>query len=373
MDFEPSEEQQMLREAVADLLTKTYDIETIRKTADTDLGFREDIWNGLAEMGIQGLPFAEEVGGAGAGVEEVSTVMTAVGKALAPEPLLDAVYIPGGIIDRAGSDDQRQQYIPGLADGSTKAAFAHAEAGDRWPTHAVATTASGSGDAYTITGTKTLVAAGDVADVLVVSARDGGDVALFLVDATGNGVTRSGYRTHDDRRGAQITFDSAPATRLPGDATAALEWADVAKQTWQCAEAVGALESALHLTTEYLKQRKQFGVPLAKFQTLTQRAADMYVLLELASSMSLYATMSLDAGVDPTAATRTKLQICRASRKIGQEAIQMHGGIGMTKEYPVGHYVSRLVAIEHTLGGAEEHLALLADGVADYKSVSLVD
>ncbi len=188
-------------------------------------------------------------------------------------------------------------------------------------------------------------------------------VGLFLVDAGASGLTRTAYATHDGLRAAQVELSDTPAEPLGegGDASSAIESAQIRAQAALCAEAVGAMEEALRLTTEYLKTRKQFGVPIAKFQTLTHRAADMYVLLELARSMSLYATMSLaDGTVDPVVASRAKLQIGRSARTIGQEAIQMHGGIGMTAEYPVGHYVSRLTAIEHTLGGSDDHLRVLA-------------
>jgi alkylation response protein AidB-like acyl-CoA dehydrogenase len=217
---------------------------------------------------------------------------------------------------------------------------------------------------------------GDCADLLVVSARlpDGGGVGLFVVDADTDGVARRTYATHDGLRGAQLDLERVAAEPLGngGDAAQAIVAANVPDQAALCAEAVGAMAEALRLTTGYLKTRKQFGVPLAKFQTLTHRAADMYVALELAHSMSLYATMSLADGViDPVIASRAKLQISRAARLIGQEAIQLHGGIGMTAEYPVGHYVSRLIAIEHILGGGYEHLRVLTDNVANYKMPTL--
>jgi alkylation response protein AidB-like acyl-CoA dehydrogenase len=371
MDFELNEEQAMLRDTAHDVLTKFYDIEKLREVTATDLGWSRDVWKSLAEIGILGLPFSEEDGGMGAGPEEVAAVLGEIGRSLAPEPVLDAVFVPGGLIAETGSAEQRAQYLPQLASGELLAAFAHTEPGDRWPNAAVGTTATASGDGYTITGRKNPVLHGDCADVLVVTARVDGEVGLFLVDAQDNGVTRTAFRTHDLRRGAQIEFQDASATRLAdGDVAAALVRSEVVTQIALCAEAVGAMEESLRFTTEYLKQRKQFGVPLAKFQTLTQRAADMYVLLEQARSMSLYATVTLaDGDVDPIVASRAKLQICRSARKIGQEAIQMHGGIGITAEYPVGHYVSRLLAIEHTLGGASEHLRTLSNQIADYDKI----
>ena len=263
-----------------------------------------------------------------------------------------------------------------MAEGTTFLAFADQEPGIRWPATERATAAAQVDGGWTITGIKNPVGHGATADILVVSAAlPGGGVGLFLVKSDASGLVRKSYATHDGLRGAQIEFTDTPAEALGegGDVAALIQAAQIREQAALCAEAVGAMEEALRLTTEYLKTRKQFGVPLAKFQTLTHRAADLYVSLELARSMSLYATMSLaDGVVDPVIASRVKLQIGRSARLIGQEAIQMHGGIGMTAEYPVGHYVSRLVAIEHTLGSTEDHLRVLAAGVADHEMVSVV-
>ncbi|NLU85001.1 acyl-CoA dehydrogenase family protein [Rhodococcus sp. HNM0569] len=368
MNFELDTEQDLLRKTVRDVLGRAYDAETRAQVAETEEGFKPDVWNQLAELGVLGLPFAEEHGGMAAGPVETMAVMTEIGRALAPEPLLDAVLTPGGLVDALGSDAQRAAILPGLAEGTRKLAFAHDEPGRRWPDTAVATTATQADGQWRLTGTKNPVRAGDAADAFVVSAAlpDGG-VGLFVVDAAASGVTRTAFHTVDARRGAQVELADAPAEVLGdgGDAAAAIEAAQVRAQAALCAEAVGLMGEALRLTTEYLKQRKQFGAPLARFQALTHRAADMYVALELATSMSLYATMALaDGTVDPTIASRAKLQVGRSARLVGQEAIQMHGGIGMTAEYPVGHYVSRLTAIEHTLGSSEDHVRTLARAVA---------
>jgi hypothetical protein len=224
-----------------------------------------------------------------------------------------------------------------------------------------------------LSGRKNPVLASDSANTLVVSAAlPGGGIGLFLVDA--EAVARHAYPTFDGQRGAQIDLDSAPAEPLGDavDASGAIRDAVVRIQSALCSEAVGAMEEALRLTTDYLKTRKQFGVTLSKFQALTQRAADMYVSLELASSMSLYAAMSIaDGNLDPVVAARAKLQIGRSGRHISQEAIQLHGGIGMTAEYPVGHYAARLTGIDHTLGSSQDQLHVLIDQVADYDVVTL--
>ncbi|SDE38283.1 acyl-CoA dehydrogenase family protein [Rhodococcus tukisamuensis] len=375
MDFELNDEQGMLRDTTRELLGRSYDAEKRNAVIATDLGWSQDVWKNFAEIGLLGLPFAEADGGMGAGPVETMAVMNEIGRSLAPEPYLDAVLVPGGLIAEVGSAEQRAAVLPTLSEGGILLAFAHDEPGTRWPAAAVSTTATPKGDGWILNGRKNPVLHGDCADILVVSAAlpDGG-VGLFLVNVDADGVTRTKYATHDGLRGAQVDLVEAPAKALGdgSDASAAITAAQVRAQAALCAEAVGAMSEALRLTTEYLKQRKQFGVPLAKFQTLTQRAADMYVRLELASSMSLYATMSLaDGVVDPIVASRAKLQIGRVAREIGAEAIQMHGGIGMTAEYPVGHYVSRLIAIDHTLGSADDHLRVLAGQVASYDKVDI--
>ncbi len=375
MDFELNEEQKLLRDTTREVLTRAYDTEKRNKIVAGELGWSTGVWKQLAEVGLLGLTFSEEDGGMDAGPVEIMAVMTEVGRRLAPEPILDAVLVPGGLISELGSAEQRSRLLPPVAEGSSMLAFAHNESGSRWPNIEVATTATEDGGSWSINGVKNPVPHGGSADVIVVSAAlPTGGTGLFVVDADATGLTRKSYATHDGQRAAQIEFVDVAAEPLgtAENAAAAITGAEVRAQAALCAEAIGAMEEALRLTTDYLKARKQFGVPLAKFQALTFRAADMYVLLELARSMSLYATMSLaDGNVDPTIASRAKLQISRSGRKIGQEAIQLHGGIGVTAEYPVGHYTSRLVAIEHTLGGADEHLRILASKVADHDLIGI--
>ncbi|MFE3022855.1 acyl-CoA dehydrogenase family protein [Nocardia tengchongensis] len=373
MDFELTDEQVMLRDTVRDLLGRAYDPETRLKVIDTDLGWNRDVWRQLAELGVLGLAFDEEDGGVGAGPVETMVVMEEIGRRNAPEPYLDAVLVPGGLVARVGTAEQRQRVLPALAGGETLLAFAHDEPGTRWPATELATTAVLDGDTYRITGVKNPVPHGDCADQLVVSAAlPGGGVGLFLIAADAEGLTRTPFRTFDGRRGAQLDFASAAAELLGdgGDARAAVTAVEVAAQASLCAESLGAMEEAMRLTTDYLKTRKQFGVTLSKFQTLTQRAANMYVSLELARSMSLYATAAVaDGSADQVAASRARLQVGRSARHIGQESIQMHGGIGITTEYPVSHYVARLTAIARTLGSDLEHLRVLTDRVGEYNLV----
>jgi alkylation response protein AidB-like acyl-CoA dehydrogenase len=369
MDFQLSDEQLLLRDTTRDLLSRSYDSESRNKIIGTDLGWNRDVWSQLADTGILGLGFDP----AEAGQIEVMVLLTEVGRRLAPEPIVHAALGPGAIIAEVGSDAQKE-LLEEVAAGQRLLAFAHLEPGMRAAsTNGVATTAVQQGDSWLVSGRKNPVLAGDSADTLVVSARLPDDgIGLFLVE--GEAVSRHPYRTFDGQRGAQIELDQTPGEPLGDavDASAAIRNAVVRIQSALCAEAVGAMEEALRLTTDYLKTRKQFGVTLNTFQTLTQRAADMYVSLELARSMNLYAAMSIaDGNLDPVVAARAKLQIGRSGRHIGQEAIQLHGGIGMAAEYPVGHYAARLTAIEHTFGSSQDQLQLLVDQVGDYDIVTL--
>ncbi|WP_280340197.1 acyl-CoA dehydrogenase family protein [Nocardia neocaledoniensis] len=370
MDLQLTEEQTMLRDTVRELLHRSYDSEALTKIGDTDLGWNRTVWKQLADLGVLGLTIDEDDGGVGAGPVEAMLVQEELGRALAPEPVLDAVVVPAELLRLTGSAEQRSRLLPALAAGETLLAFAHDEPGQRWPSTELTTAANAQGDAYTLSGVKNPVLRGDCADELIVSAvLPGGGVGLLLVDPNGAGVRKTAYRTFDGRRAAQFEFDGAPGELL-GDTVDAAEQIALAQghaQVALCAEAVGAMEIALTLTAEYLRTRKQFGVTLSKFQTLTQRAADCYVSLELARSMSLFATAALaDGGNDPVVASRARLQVGRSAEHIGREAIQMHGGIGVTAEYPVSHYVARLTAIGQTLGGALEHRRVLADRVGDY-------
>ncbi|ORB29410.1 acyl-CoA dehydrogenase family protein [Mycolicibacterium parafortuitum] len=368
MDFQFSEEQVLLRDTTRDMLSRKYDPESRLKTIDSELGWSRDVWKQLAEVGVLGLGFDEDAGGQ----IEVLVVLTEIGRRLAPEPVLHAALGPGALIAEAGTEQQRA-LLDEVAGGERLLAFAHLEPGMRLPTATVATKAVRDGDSWTVSGTKNPVPAGDCADTLVVSAQlpDGG-TGLFLVDAAA--TRRTPFRTFDGQRGAQIDFDSVAAEPLgeAADSSEAISRALVRISSGLCAEALGAMEEALRLTSEYLTQRKQFGVTLSKFQTLTQRAADMYVSLELARSMTFYAAMSVaDDNLDTTIAARAKLQIGRSGRHIAQESIQLHGGIGVTAEYPISHYAARLTAIDRTLGSAQDQLHVLIDHLGDYEVVAL--
>jgi alkylation response protein AidB-like acyl-CoA dehydrogenase len=373
VNFDYDSEQNDLRDAVRGLLARAYsDSEARRAVVKADPGFDEKTWSRLAEMGLLGLPFAEEDGGMGAGPVEVAIVAEEIGRVLAPEPFIETVVLAGGLVAAVGTAEQKGEVLGGIAEGTTIAVFAHAEPGTRWTPTASGVTATQSGDGWTLTGVKEPVPSGARADVLVVSAAVDGGTGLFLVQGDASGLTRTGYRTHDGTRAANIRFEGTPAVALGsgGDQTAAIEKALSVARIAYGHEALGAMDTALRTTTEYLKTRKQFGVTLNKFQALTFRAADMYVSLELARSLALWASMVQEAGGDVVqAADRARLQVSRASRHIGKEAIQLHGGIGVTAEYSVGHYTSRLTAIDHLLGDGDWALSRLAENVGSYETV----
>ena len=365
MNFDLTDEQQLLADTTRDVLSG-YDTEKRNKVVDSESGWSREVWGQLAEIGILGLGFDED-----SGPTEVMVVMTEIGRRLAPEPVAEAALIPGAVIAEHGSDEQRA-LLDEVAAGQRLLAFAHTEPGRRGATE-LTTHATEQGGAWTLTGRKNPVLAGDSADTLIVTAAlPGGGSGLFLVDAAN--VTRHGYRTFDGKRGAEVALDNAAAQPLGagGDATEAIEAAVIRFQSALCAEAVGAMDESLKLTTEYLKSRKQFGVPLKTFQTLTQRAADMYVSVELARSMNYYLAVSVaDGRFDPMVAARAKLQIARSGKHIAEEAIQMHGGIGVTAEYPIAHYAARLTAIEQTFGSATDQLRYLVGQVGSYGTAVL--
>lgn len=358
MDFTLDGEQTALRDAVRGLL-KTYDAEHRRQVVGQDPGYDEKMWARLAEMGVLGLPFSEDDGGMGAGPVEVSVVAEEIGRVIAPEPFVESVVLAGGLVAARGSDAQRQEILGQLSSGDLVLAFAWSD-----PT-------GGEGgvsvDGDTLSGVKEPVLNGGRADQLVVFAEG----QLFLVDASA--TERASYPTFDGGRAARIRFHDTPATPLGegGDAAEATKDVIAAATVAYCHEALGAMDSALSQTTAYLTTRKQFGVSLNRFQALTFRAADMYTSLELTRSIVMWATLVLADGSSSAerkreAAARAKLQVSRAGRHIGQEAIQLHGGIAMTAEYSVGHLTARLTAIDHLLGDGRQQVRNLSRRLTSY-------
>jgi alkylation response protein AidB-like acyl-CoA dehydrogenase len=373
MDFKYDDEQDALREATRGLLGKAYgDYENRRKAVKEDPGFDEEQWARMAEMGLLGLPFSEEDGGVGAGPVEIGIVCQELGRVIAPEPYLTSVVLAGGLVSAVGTAEQRQEVLGALSAGESVLAFAHDEPGCGWTARAEQVTAAQDGDSWTLTGVKEPVLHGARADVLVVSAAlPGGGTGLFVVGGQ-SAADRTGYPTYDGARAARVSFDGTAATPLgePGlDVTASISTVQDITRVMAANQALGAMQFLLPTTTEYLRNRKQFGVPLSTFQALTFRAADMYVSLELTHSMVDWATMVVAKG-DPVevadAARRVSLQVSTAGRHVGQEAIQLHGGIAMTMEYSVGTYTAHLTALDHLLGDGGHHLRELAGAVTTY-------
>jgi hypothetical protein len=379
MDFKYDDEQDALREAARGLMGKAYgDYENRRRTVAEDPGFDEKQWAKMAEMGLLGLPFSEEDGGVGAGPVEIGIVCQELGRVIAPEPYLTSVVLAGGLVSAVGTPEQRQEVLGALSAGESVLAFAHDEPGRGWTPSAEQVTAAQDGEAWTLTGVKEPVPHGARADVLVVSAAlPGGGTGLFLVE--GGAADRTGYPTYDGTRAAKVTFDGTAATPLgePGlDVTASISTVQDITRVMAANQALGAMQFLLPTTTEYLRSRKQFGVPLSTFQALTFRAADMYVSLELTHSMVDWATMVVAKG-DPVevadAARRVSVQVSTAGRHVGQEAIQLHGGIAMTMEYSVGMVTAHLTALDHLLGDGGHHLRQLAGAVTTYDALDPLD
>ena len=375
MDFDLSEEQRLLKESVDGLLTDAYEFEQRKKYMKEKGGWSKAIWSKLAEQGLLGLPFAEADGGFGAGAVETMIVMEAMGRALVLEPYLATVVIGGGFLRHGGSAAQKQAHIAGIIDGSKTFAFAQLEKNSRYDLHDVATSAKKKGDGWIIDGEKFVVINGENADTLIVTARTKGGqrdrtgISAFLVPANAKGIVKKAYPTQDGLHAADITLTAVEvgADAAIGDSENALPLiervVDEARSA-MCAEAVGAMDESLKTTVEYLKTRKQFGVPIGSFQSLQHRAADMFVALEQARSMSMFATMASDfddARERSTAVAAAKVQIGKSGKFIGQQSIQLHGGIGMTQEAKIGHYFKRLTMIENTFGDTDYHLRRVTD------------
>lgn len=375
MDFTHDDEQEALRDAARGLLARTYgDHEHRRRTVAAEPGFDEDLWQRMAQMGLLALPFAEADGGAGAGPLELGIVCQELGRVNAPEPYLAAVVLAGGLVARAGTAEQRATLLGDLGSGERLLAFAHDEPGRGWGPSAERVTAREAGGGWLLDGTKEPVPHGARAEVLVVSAAlPGGGTGLFLVD--GPAADRTGYPAYDGSRAARVVLDATPARPLgePGaDATAQVAAAQDLARVMAANQALGAMQTALATTTEYLRTRRQFGVTLNHFQALTFRAADLYVSLELTHSLVDWATMVAATGDTDRladAAARVALQAGRAGRHVGQEAIQLHGGIGMTAEHPIGGYAAHLAALEHLLGDAGHQLTRLSGSVLEHGSL----
>jgi pimeloyl-CoA dehydrogenase small subunit len=374
MNFDLTEEQQLLKDSVTRLLADRYGFENRKAFQASPDGWSRDLWRQYGELGLLGVAFSEADGGFGGGPVETMLIQEAFGRSLALEPYLATIVLAGGLIRRGGSAEQRTTLIPAIASGELLLAFAHSERQSGHDLFDVGVSAKKDGGFYVLNGEKGLVLHGGCADKLIVSARKAGErrdktgIGLFLVDAKADGVTRRGYPTQDGMRAAEVTLSNV---RVPAkdelsageDPFPLIERVIDEAIAATSAEAVGAMSEALDMTVDYLKTRKQFGVPIGSFQALQHRASDMVVALEQARSMMMLATMMAGenkAGERAKAISAAKVQIGRSARSIGQQSIQLHGGIGMTMEYKLGHLFKRLTMIDVLFGDADYHLEKLS-------------
>jgi len=374
MDFEFSDEQRLLKDSVDRLIGPAYDDLTHRKKMQaTTLGFDEALWAKFAELGLLALPFSEEEGGFGGGTVETMIVMEAVGRGLSLEPFLASIILGGNLIRLGATAETRAELVPQIADGSLRLAFAHTERQARYNLHDVTTMARPTSGGYVLEGDKSVVLHGDSANKLIVSARTSGGprdregITLFLVDPATAGFSRRGFPTQDGLRGAAISLGrvEVPESAVLGTVGKGAEFIDQVTDlaiAAICAEAVGAMSSLHDLTLDYLKTRKQFGVTIGSFQVLQHRSVDMFTALEQARSMEYFAAMMAAAATPRerrAAVSAAKVQINNSAHFVGQSAIQMHGGIGMTMEYRAGHYFKRLTMIESAFGDTDHHMRLI--------------
>jgi pimeloyl-CoA dehydrogenase small subunit len=377
MDFDLTEEQRLLRDSVERLLADHYGFDKRRSYLAQPEGWSRGLWAQYAELGLLGLPFPEDYGGFGGGPIEVMLVMEAFGRVLALEPYLATVVLGGTAMRLAGGEEQKASMLPQIAEGELILAFAHGERQSRYDLTDVLTTAKPKGSGWVLDGAKSVVLHGDSAQRLILSARNSGErddpdgITLFLVDAASNGVARRAYPMRDGTRAAEISLSGVEVGEEdvlgePGAAFPIIERVVEAGIAATAAEAVGAMETMQAMTLEYLKTRQQFGRPIGQNQALRHRATEMLMELERGRSMAMLAAMMVE---EPDPAERAhniamaKVGVGQASKFVSQNAIQLHGGIGMTEEYAVGHYFRRCMVIEHTFGDTAHHLSRLAEQV----------
>jgi alkylation response protein AidB-like acyl-CoA dehydrogenase len=373
LNFSFSDEQQMLADTIGRFVEKDYPFETRRRIIETGLGYSPEHWKMFAEMGLLGLTVPSEHGGSAASSVEVMIVMEALGRGLVVEPYASTAVGAVALLTRFGSSNQKKSMLPALNEGQLRLAVAALEPGARFDLWSVSTQAKGNREAgYTLSGKKAVVIDGDSADRLIVSARtaEGRDsesgISLFFVDAAAPGVFVRSFPSLDGHRIAEITLDNVVVG--PGDLICS-EGEGYEPLVWMvdhliaalCAEAVGAMDMLTQMTIEHLRTRQQFGQPLGKFQALQHRAADMVSAVEQARSITLRATAYLDhdnAIERRKAVSAAKAIVGRSARLIGEESVQMHGGMGMTDELPVGHYFKRLTCIDMSWGNVDHHVEL---------------
>jgi alkylation response protein AidB-like acyl-CoA dehydrogenase len=361
MNFELNEDQRMLVDAALGFTRKQSPVARMRKLREDPIGWSPEVWRQMGELGWLGLMFPEALGGVGGSFVDLALVLEQLGTTLVPEPIVASV-VAGIAILAAGDEAQQRAWITPMVEGKSSLALAWAEVDGRYDPAQVATRAAPTSSGYRLTGKKRFVLDGHAATRLVVSARAPGGLALFVVDAGTPGVAVRPVRTLDGRRAALVDLDVEIAAdrRLAGDGLAALTRALDVGAAAACAEGVGVMRAVLAMTTEYLRTREQFGVKIGSFQVLQHRAVDMFIETELAYSASLAAAIHID-GDDPAecaaAVAAAKVQLAESGRYVTQQAIQLHGGIGITDEHDVGLYFKRMLALNAVFGDAEHQVA----------------
>jgi alkylation response protein AidB-like acyl-CoA dehydrogenase len=379
MHFGLTAEQKLLGDTVQRLLAQSYGFDARGKIVRSPEGWSRDLWAKLAEMGLLGLQIPEAHGGMGPAPVETLLTLAAMGRALVVEPYLSSAVIGTALVRELGSPAQQGALLPALAAGEKIVVPAHGEDGARYDLERVATAAARGAKGWVLRGRKAVVSHAPMADLLLVSARTAGEaddasgISLFLVPRDAPGVRLTPYLTIDGQRAAEVVLSdvTVPADALLGEAGAALDGLTAAFDlgvAGLCAEATGALQAALDATIEYTKTRRQFGVPIAKFQALQHRMADMLIHVEQARSMAYLASLRAsdgDARERRRAVSAAKVIVGQACRFVGQQAVQLHGGMGVSDEMPVAHLFKRLLAIELSLGDTEHHLErFIAAGAA---------
>lgn len=368
MNFDLTEERQMLSDTLRRYLSDKYDTATRNTILDSEQGFSSEIWTGLAELGVLGALFSEEDGGFGGGGFDIAVVFEELGRAGVVEPVLDSVVLAGGLLASVGNSAQKA-HLEGLIGGEVQMAFAHGEPQSRYDLSDVQTVAETQDGAVLLTGRKAVVMNAEAADWFIVSAREGGSgrdqngITLFLVPADSDGLTIQGYPLISGGRAAEVTLDGVQVPEsarlgMPGMAFPVIEEAMARACVAQMAECLGAMGAASELTQDYLVTRQQFGRPLATFQALQHRVSDMLIEMEQARSAVINAAGHLDADRQERErqVSAAKTLMGRVGRLIAEESIQMHGGIAMTQEYELAHIAKRIVMSDHRFGDEDWHL-----------------
>jgi len=369
MDFTFNEEQSLIQDQVDQFVQKEYDWETRQALSNSDLGFGEDNWKKFADLGWLGICVSEDSGGFGGSSIESMLIMEAFGKGLVVEPFLETVIMSGGLIDDHGSDEQKSSVLEPAISGEMHLALAYAEPQSRFNLSDVVTEAKSDGDSFILNGYKSVVMNGPSADKIIISARTSGaqldesGISLFIIDANSDGLNKTNYKTVDGRRASDLTLENVSVSKssLIGDQDKGFAILDSAIDKAILAisaEAVGAMEVLYKTTVEYTKTREQFGTAIGKFQVLQHRMVDMFMEYEQCKSLLYMATMKHEEGAEDAkkAISGLKYQVGKAGKFIGQQAVQLHGGMGVTDELNVGHYFKRLTTVGTIFGNTDYHL-----------------